>query len=192
MTHHRTHPGVGSVPGAWRHAHTRLAPLGDRWRHTCAVAATAEDLARRAGFSEYHATVLVVAAWCHDIGYGIPGGTGWHPVDGATWLHGEGLQVVAPLVAWHTTALEEACLNGRLVELVRWSRPTGLLPDLLTYADMTTGPTGQPVEFEERRDDVLHRYGAGSAPGRAMVSAWPRLVAVRDRVHAAVGDRGVP
>lgn len=187
-----TYPGVGSVTGAWRHAHTRLAPLGDRWRHTCAVAHAADGLARRAHLDDYHAQVLVVAGWLHDIGYAVADGHGWHPVDGAVWLRGQDLGVVAPLVAWHSTALEEACLNGFLPQLVAWPRPTGLLPDLLTYADFSTGPGGQQVTFEERRDDILRRHGAGSAPGQAVLVAWPRLVAVRDRVDAALAATAHP
>lgn len=62
--------GVLSVPTIDEAAATAerlLAPLGDRWRHTRAVAAPAAELAEAVPVDERE--LLVVAAWLHDVGY---------------------------------------------------------------------------------------------------------------------------
>jgi hypothetical protein len=49
-------------------------------------------------------------------------------------------------------AAEEATFVGLREALNSWPRPEGLVADDLTYADMTTGPRGQRMTFEARRD----------------------------------------
>src|SRR5258705_10740861 len=59
-----------------------LVPLGDRWRHTVAVAGRAAEI--RAAVMARDAELLVAVAWLHDIGYAPAARvTGFHPLDGA-------------------------------------------------------------------------------------------------------------
>ena len=81
----RVHPVVVDVSSAAELAEQRLGGMGDRWRHTQAVAVRA----RSAGAAvEPHDRDLVVAAgWLHDIGYADSvADTGLHPLDGAEYL----------------------------------------------------------------------------------------------------------
>ncbi len=64
-----------------------VEPLGRRWLHVQSVAATARQNASDAGLGQ----ALVAAAWLHDIGYAEAlHETGFHPVDGAQYLHDHG------------------------------------------------------------------------------------------------------
>ena len=61
----------------------------ERWRHSRAVAHRASELAITV--PETDRPVLVAAAWLHDIGYVKPlRKTGFHPLDGATYLRAKG------------------------------------------------------------------------------------------------------
>lgn len=75
----------------------------DRWLHVQAVAARAEEL--RPAVPAADRAVLVVAAWLHDIGYSPAlQVTGFHPLDGARYLHRAGYPREAALVAHHSGA----------------------------------------------------------------------------------------
>ena len=176
--------GIGSESEAAYLAREHLAGrLPRRWAHVQGVAAAAAGLAERALLEPHDRALLVVSAWYHDIGYAHPDAYGWHPLDGALLLRTWELDPVANLVAWHTTAAEEAQVNGQEEHLAAWPRPNDRLADLLTYADMTTGPDGQEMTFEERRDEIRRRHGSDSSAAVAMDLAWPRLMELRNRVE---------
>ena len=178
---------VGSAAGLARPFLEHKLPM--RWRHVHGVAAKAEELAQTLDMPESDKALLVVSAWFHDIGYGVSGpGYGWHPLDGALLLRGWQLDLVANQVAWHTTAEEEAGPLGLAGVLAGYSKPVGLVADALTYADMTTGPDGTPVTFEQRLVEVRTRRGPDSAPVRAMETAWARLLGVRTRIDEALAQ----
>jgi hypothetical protein len=114
--------------------------LPRRWMHVQAVAGKAHRLTPLVGED---GDVLVAAAWLHDIGY-APGitDTGFHALDGARWLLGEGFSPrVAALVAHHSCASYEADERGLLEALTAEFRyeqsPTS---DALWFADMTYWP----------------------------------------------------
>lgn len=162
-----------------------LADLPARLAHTEAAAQAAADYADRACLSGHDRALLIAAAWYHDIGYGWLAVHGWHPLDGAHMVSTWGLPSVASLVAWHTTAPEEARLLGLTSTLnTLYPRPDGIVADLLTHVDMTTGPHGERFTYEQRLAEVQERRGATSIPVRAMVLAGPRLMQVRQRVLA--------
>ena len=75
-----------------------------RWLHAQGVASRAAELARTVRKSDR--PVLITAAWLHDIGYGQEiQVTGFHPLDGATYLLANGWdQLIAALVAHHSGA----------------------------------------------------------------------------------------
>lgn len=148
-----------------------LAPLGNRWRHTRAVAARAEQLADAVPDKERD--LLVVAAWLHDLGYAHElATTGFHPLDGARYLAAEGFPPrLCALVAHHSAATFEADQRGLLSELEAWPKEDGAVADALWMADMTTGPTGESVDYPSRLTEILSRYEPGSVVSRAMTSA---------------------
>ncbi|KGN29435.1 hypothetical protein N802_13675 [Knoellia sinensis KCTC 19936] len=64
-----------------------LSSLGDRWEHVQTVGRLADWMIAELGLSPE----IAAAAWLHDIGYAPAlAVTGFHPVDGATFLANEG------------------------------------------------------------------------------------------------------
>jgi hypothetical protein len=61
--------------------------------------------------------------------------------------------------------------------------------DALTFADMTTGPTGQPMTLEQRIEEVQRRYPCNDPVHRAIVRARPQLQAAIDRTRQRLGGR---
>ena len=168
-------------------AEERLADLPHRWAHVCGVAATAERLV--VGLGAMDADAVVAAAWLHAVGY-APSvrSTGFHPVDGAVFVRDEGFPaVVVSLVAYHTGAVFEARERGLLDALAEFTAPPSLLLDVLTCADLTTGPQGSPVRAEDRVTEILSRYPDGDPVHRAIERAAPSLLAAAARVSASAG-----
>jgi hypothetical protein len=166
-------------------AESLVGKMGDRWSHVQAVAAQAERIAY--SLPEQHQGALVVSAWLHDIGYGPAAGvTGFHPLDGARYLAASGVdpQIVS-LVAYHSGATYEAEERGFSDELAVFDPPADLtLLDALTYADMTTGPKGQPTTVIDRIAEILSRYGPEDPVHRAVSRSRPSLVAAVERTQA--------
>lgn len=108
---------VDLVADAERTAAQLLRPVGSRWVHVQAVAATAEIL--RPAVRAEDGDILVAAAWLHDVGYAPElSTTGFHPLDGARYLDAEGFPSrVVHLVAHHSGALYEARERGLEGEL---------------------------------------------------------------------------
>lgn len=154
-----------------------LAPLGDRWDHTRAVAARAEQLMPAVPAADQD--LLRVAAWWHDLGYAQELAlSGFHPLDGARYLAVEGYpERVCALVAHHSAATFEAEERGLALELDRWPREESSVADALWMADMTTGPRGEALGYPERLAEILDRYEADSFVARAMARARPVIEA---------------
>jgi hypothetical protein len=177
----RAEPTVREAEDAARQL---LAPLGDRWRHTRAVAAAAAELS--AAVEEDERDLLVVAAWWHDLGY-APAlrATGMHQLDGAGYLAGQGYPArLCALVAHHSAATYEAEERRLLAELSEWPREESAVADALWTADMTTGPSGERVDYADRLDEILDRYDGGSPVVRAMIRARPAIEAAISRTEA--------
>lgn len=130
----------------------------------------------------------VVAAWLHDVGYAPDlAVTGFHPLDGARFLERQRADPrIVALVAHHSCARYEAAERGLVNELNRYPREEGPAADALTWADMTTSPTGETVTFEERLAEVLERYPPDDPVHRAMVKAADELAATVQRVEQHV------
>lgn len=171
---------VGSEPAEL--ARSVLASLGDRWRHVQAVAGRASRIAVVVPAADR--AVLVAAAWLHDIGYGpAVRSSGFHPLDGARYLEARGVdRRVCCLVAHHSGARFEAHERGLADQLAAFGFEDGKVMDALIYADMRTGPQGQPVEFEERISEILGRYAPDDPVHRAIGRARPMLRAAVARV----------
>ena len=151
-----------------------LAGLSDRWTHVQAVAAQAHQVS--VVLAPEDRPYLVAAAWLHDVGYAPPlNRLGFHPVDGARYVRQQGQERLASLVAYHSGARFEAEERGLVDALAEFPPEDGPVLDALTYADMTTGPTGQHVDFEERIAEILKRYSSDHPVHRAIERSRPFL-----------------
>jgi hypothetical protein len=167
-------------------AATLLPELGDRWLHVQAVAAKAGEAAP--AVSPEERDLLVAAAWAHDIGYAPSLAlTGFHPVDGARYVRRRGQEELARLVAHHSGARYEAEERGMVDDLAEFPVVDGPLMDALIYADMTTGPAGQPLTFDERMDEILARYSPEDPVHRAITRSRPSLGKAVSRVAERLG-----
>jgi hypothetical protein len=165
-----------------------IAPLGDRWMHVQAVAGEARRVATVLPAED--GDVLVAAAYLHDIGYAASlNRLGFHPVDGARFLRAHGHERLACLVAHHSGARFEAVERGLVEELAAFPVEDGPVLDALTFADMTTGPAGQPMTLDERISDIRRRYPPDDPVHRAIVRARPLLQAAIERTRVRLGVR---
>ena len=156
-----------------------LAPLGDRWKHVRAVGECASEAS--AVLDQEDRPYLVAAAYLHDIGYAPDlQRTDLHQLDGARYLRSLGAERLARLVAHHSEARFEIRLRGFGEELTSYKREESWVSDALTYCDLTTGPTGLPMTFEDRVAEVEQRYGDGEIVD-ALRQATPYLVGAIQR-----------
>jgi HD domain len=156
-----------------------LSPLGDRWKHVRAVGECARGVG--AILDREDRCYLVAAAYLHDIGYAPDlQRTGLHQLDGARYLRSLGAERLARLVAHHSEARFEIRLRGLGEELTSYKREESWVSDALTYCDLTTGPTGLPLTFEDRVAEVEQRYGDGEIVD-ALRQATPYLVGAIER-----------
>jgi hypothetical protein len=176
-----------NLDDARRSARHLVEPLGRRWLHVQRVAATAEVLAEVLPEAREQ---LVVAAWLHDVGYSRElVVAGFHPLDGARYLAGLDVDpLIVSLVAHHTGATVEAEERGLADELAEFPEPPAPLLDILTAADVLSGPDGSPIEPRERIDEALRRYPPGDPVHRALSRSGPDLIATAERVLAQLAD----
>ncbi len=168
-----------------------LSPLGDRWRHVRQVAEQARRVV--AVVPPDDRDLLVAAAYLHDIGYAPElAVTGFHPLDGARWIRdgGPGGRL-ARLVAHHSCAIHEARARGLAeVLLAEFEPEESVTYDALVFCDMTTGPTGKAVLFEDRVREIRERYGPEHEVTTALDSSYPGLSACCQRTAGRLA--GVP
>ncbi|MEU1647565.1 HD domain-containing protein [Micromonospora zamorensis] len=168
-------------------ARTQLkTALPRRWRHVEAVARKARRLGALVGSD---AEVLQAAAWLHDVGYS-PSivDTGFHSLDGARWLLGEGFGArIASLVAHHSCASYEAEERGLGHILSKeFPREESATSDALWFSDMTTGPDGQDFSAEDRLAEIRNRYGPDDLVTRFWQKAEPALMDAIRRTNARI------
>jgi hypothetical protein len=143
-----------------------LAGLGERWAHVRAVGEAAEHLFNDRAISE----TVAVAAWLHDLGYAEPiAVTGLHALDGARVLETLGAPpCVVAMVAFHSGAEFEAAERGLANELREFERPSQSNLDVLTFLDLTVGPSGDCIRVDERLSEILQRYAPAHPVHRAV------------------------
>ncbi|RSM58967.1 phosphohydrolase [Amycolatopsis sp. WAC 01376] len=163
-----------------------VAPLGRRWSHVRAVAARAREVA--AAVSGDDVESLVAAAWLHDIGYSEQiGHTRFHPLDGARFLRAHGWPVsVVNLVAHHSGARFEAEERGLSSELAEFPFVDSPVLDALVLADLTTGPGGERLSYDERISEILRRYPEDDPVHRTWVKASPILREAVERAELRI------
>ncbi len=152
-----------------------VEPLGRRWFHVQAVAGKAKELSP--AVNERSRPVLLAAAWLHDIGYSpIIGHTRFHPLDGGRHLRSEGWpDRIVNLVAHHSGARFEAAERGLSAELGDFPLEDSPVMDALVTADLTTGPSGEHLTYDERIAEILKRYPPEDPVHRTWVKAAPIL-----------------
>jgi putative nucleotidyltransferase with HDIG domain len=152
-----------------------VRPLGRRWEHVQSVAARSRELAP--AVSAEKRDTLVVAAWLHDIGYSPEiGHARFHPLDGARYLREQGWPTqVINLVAHHSGARFEAAERGMSEELSEFPFADDPVLDALVTADLTTGPGGERLSYDERISEILERYPVEDPVHRTWVKAAPIL-----------------
>lgn len=167
-----------------------LGTSSDRWDHVTGVAAAAHAVVDVVPPED--AELLVAAAWLHDIGYSPAiAHTGFHPLDGARHLRSLGAPPrLCSLVAHHSAAVVEAKVRHMGAMLLAEFRPEeSIVADALTFADMTTSPTGQRVTVDERLAEILDRYPATDPVHRTITESSEQLRAAVARVEVRLGDR---
>ncbi|WP_091514103.1 HD domain-containing protein [Amycolatopsis sacchari] len=181
---------MGLIEDAREVAERLMAPLGRRWQHVQAVAARAAELAGAVRADDRE--VLIAAAWLHDIGYSPEiGHTKFHPLDGARYLQENGWpEQVVNLVAHHSGARFEAEQRGRDEELLQeFPFEDSPLLDALVTADLTTGPGGERLSYDERISEILSRYGSEDPVHRTWVKAAPVVRECIERTEARLRER---
>jgi HD domain len=171
-------------------AERRLSPLGARWAHTQGVVRRARALA--AIVPSVDRDVIVAAAYLHDVG-DDPAleVTGFHPLDGASWLRAQGQERLAGLVAHHSRARFEAEERGLGAELDDFPEERSAAADLLTYCDLTTDADGERITPSARLADIEDRYGADSDVTRAMNAAAQELGEIIARTEARIARQEI-
>lgn len=183
VEHWEGYDSAASLAAALLGAHT------DRFLHVGGVAIAAADAAEAVPAED--AELLVAAGWLHDIGY-APAlmDTGFHPLDGARYLRRIGApDRLCRLVAQHTGSQIEAESRGLLTVLMDEFPPEeSATADALTFADLTTGPSGVPVSAIERLGEILVRYPADHVVHASIERATPALMATVARVEARLAE----
>ncbi len=168
-----------------------LSPVGTRWQHVRQVAEQARRVTKAVLPADRD--LLVAAAYLHDVGYAPAlAVTGFHPLDGARWVrdHGPGGRL-ARLIAHHSCAIYEARVRGFLDALLAEFEPEeSATYDALVFCDMTTGPTGRTVSFEERISEIFERYGPDHEVSHALKLSRDRLASCHDRTLARLAQEG--
>lgn len=159
----------------------------ERWQHTVAVARQADRISVTVDSSDR--ALVVAAAWLHDIGYASTvERTGFHPLDGALHLAGQGWddRLVA-LVAHHAGARFMAAEMGMAALMTRFPFEDTPVADALTYADQTFGPYGRQMAVPDRIAEAIARHGPDSPTAGGRIDRIPYLLAVAERVENRLG-----
>ena len=119
-------------------------------------------------------------------------GGGFHPLDGAHYLHTIGwAPAICNLVAHHSGARFVARALELDRELDEYQFFEDAISDALTVADQTTGPRGEAMNPDERMRDMLRRHGPNSANAQAHPVREPYLRAAAARVAERLDSIGV-
>jgi hypothetical protein len=182
---------LDSADWAYEIAKRKLAPdLPRRWDHVRGAARRARAVA---SLFPLDAVVLECAAILHDVGYS-PDLTilGFHPLDGARYLHGCGVpERICALVAHHSCAYVEAELRDLSSEISEWVDERTPLRDALWWIDMTTTPSGGCTSFTDRIDEIQDRYGPKDLVTTFIRRAKPELEAAVTRTEERLRAAGL-
>lgn len=165
--------------------------LPQRWAHVRATARVARRIGPRVLPAEEQ-DLLVSAAFLHDIGCAGPlVVSGFHPLDGARFLHRAGGPTrLCALVAHHSAAAVGARLCGLAEQLAEFPDEATDLRDALWFCDMSVDPAGRAVTFDQRIAGIRARHAEDSFAVRALDSgALEACAAAVDRVRQRLVPR---
>jgi hypothetical protein len=94
-------------------------------------------------------------------------------------------------VAHHSEARFELELRGRKADLATFPRESSPVAAALIYCDLTTGPQGNPMRFDDRVAEVFARYGEDNLVSEALRRARPHLAAAVEATQELLRRRGV-
>lgn len=162
-----------------------LSALGRRWLHVRAVGELADLLVAKGMISDD----IAAAAWLHDVGYAEElASSGFHPLDGATFLAEQGAPLaIVGLVGYHTGASFEAEERGLSRIYRSIPRPDVADLDSLTLLDLVTAPDGSATDPETRIAEILSRYPQSSPVYRAVTRSRQELLASAARARHRLG-----
>lgn len=148
--------------------------------HSAAVSLRCEWHAVRLGLPEEEVALAAIAGLWHDAGK-LPtlASHGFHPLDGAWAVSHLGEERLANLIAYHSGAAHEAELRGLTLE--PFEPETSLVADILACCDLSTGPDGVVLSFDERLADIERRYGPHSVEVSAQRAFADELARARAR-----------
>ena len=96
----------------------------------------------------------------------------------------------------HRNIVGAAAQRGLLEELHSFEPPPADVLDVVTFADMTTSPSGEPIDAQDRVDEILTRYAPDDPVFEAVSSSTPQLLAavvrVAERLRRAEAEAAQP
>ncbi|RAL26726.1 HD domain-containing protein [Thermoflavimicrobium daqui] len=152
-----------------------------RYQHILGVVQYMENLLPRLNVPYDWKPLLLQACYLHDIGYS-PNFIKYdfHPLDGAIFASKKGfLKPVVASILFHSCAFEMVKkTRNDLIELYEINytlldQLDLLFIDLVTFCDLHTSSTGQPITFQDRVQDVLDRYGPHHEVSKLMLANRP-------------------
>ena len=129
----------------------------DRLKHSLGVANKMRELAKDK--AEVDSNDAFILGLLHDIGYQFTENTGEHAKVGGEVLRNQGYKYWKE-VYYHGISQED--FESTMLQL-------------LNYADMTIGPTGNELTIEERILDISNRYGKGSIQEETAIALAKQL-----------------
>ena len=129
----------------------------DRLKHSLGVANKMRELAKDK--AEVDSNDAFILGLLHDIGYQFTENTGEHAKVGGEVLRNQGYKYWKE-VYYHGIPQED--FESTMLQL-------------LNYADMTIGPTGNELTIEERILDISNRYGKGSIQEETAIALSKQL-----------------
>ena len=152
----------------------------------------ASRLAGRAGeLLGLDAGTLAAAGMLHDLGYAHRlHRTGFHPLDGATYLMRAGWpDLVVRLVAHHSHAAMLADAHGVAAHYTLIDPPPLQYADVIAWADLTSGLDGAGVSAGDRVADMRLRHADRThVPGELRELRYAELLASAQRVEQSLGS----
>ena len=82
-------------------------------------------------------------------------------------------------------------MRGREAELAKFPQESSPVAAALIYCDLTTGPQGEPMRFEDRVAEMFARYGEDSLVSEALRRARPHLAAAVEATEELLRRRAL-
>lgn len=140
---------------------------GNRLKHSLGVKEKMKYMLNKLNIEEKRKKNLLISSELHDIGYSNKIKiTGFHPLDGYTYLKNQlSLEIILPILM-HSSAIELVKYENNNIMKIYTRKILNIKNyinkfdiDILSYCDATTNSKGENVSLEERYKDISNRYG---------------------------------